>query len=123
MAGDLRATNLIDDGSGATRSFASIIAGAARTWVSLSYSGGAPTSRDSYGVSSLTDTGTGQATANWSTAFADANYGVLVTGQSNPLGNGQAPIAQRAAGTQRIDGFNDSGVAADTTLDAAAYDN
>jgi hypothetical protein len=50
-----------------------------RAWVNFNGTGTVAI-RASFNVSSITDNGTGDYTVNFTTAFADANYGTLVTG-------------------------------------------
>lgn len=52
---------------------------AAKGWVDVIYSGGAPEVSISYNVSSLSDTGTGVATVNWATDFSSTNYVAIAT--------------------------------------------
>lgn len=50
-----------------------------KAWAKVAVSAGTPSLSASYGVSGITDTGTGQLTVTWSTAFSSANYGVQVS--------------------------------------------
>lgn len=59
-------------------------------WVNFTGTG-TVTINDSYNVSSITDNGTGDYTVNWTTAFASANYSLVVT----PIANASA--ASRSA--------------------------
>ena len=51
---------------------------ASKAWIYLTYSGGTPTATVSYNVTSLTDTGTGNAAVNLTTAFSTGNYCVVI---------------------------------------------
>jgi hypothetical protein len=53
--------------------------GLAKAWVNFNGTGTVAI-RASYNVSSITDNGTGDYTVNFTTALADANYSVVVTG-------------------------------------------
>lgn len=50
-----------------------------KAWAKVTVSAGTPAISASYGVSGITDTGTGQLTVTWSTAFSSANYEVNVS--------------------------------------------
>jgi hypothetical protein len=68
----------ISNGTISTSS-ANVINGA-KAWVNFNGSGGASI-RASYNVSSVTRTGTGQYTINYTNAFSDANYSIMgITG-------------------------------------------
>lgn len=54
------------------------MAGAAKAWVNFNGTGTVAI-RESFNVSSITDNGTGNYTANFSAALADANYAVVCT--------------------------------------------
>jgi len=55
------------------------VKGSAKAWVNFN-GRGTVAIRASYNVSSITDNGTGDYTVNFTTALADANYSVVVTG-------------------------------------------
>lgn len=67
--------------------------------------------RDSYNVSSVTDSGTGYYTVNWDTDFADANYSVTVMSSSM-----HTVVIAQAAGTTQIKTYNESHAAADSAI-------
>lgn len=48
--------------------------GVSKAWIFYNYVAGVPTIQQDYGVSSLTDNGTGDATINFTTAFSSAEY-------------------------------------------------
>jgi hypothetical protein len=56
--------------------------GAAKAWIQFDGTG-TPAARASFGVSSITDNGTGDYTFNWTAAFATANYCVVATACAN----------------------------------------
>lgn len=90
--------------------------GVAKAWVYFSYSAGTPTIAASLNVTSLTDTGTGLATVNLTTAFSSSSYCATATGVSGS-GNSYAgcisSITSASAYVAR--GYNTS-TAADTDL-------
>lgn len=51
---------------------------AAKAWINFNGSG-TPTERDSYGISSITDNGTGNYTLNFTTSFSAATYGFALS--------------------------------------------
>jgi hypothetical protein len=77
MAGIICADTL-QDGAGNSTAMDNAIYGSAKAWVNFNGNGGA-TIRASYNVSSVTRTGTGQYTINFTNAMVDANYGCNVT--------------------------------------------
>lgn len=54
--------------------------GAPKAWVRFYHNAGVPTIISSYNVSSLSDEGLGQVGVNFTTAFADTNYGMISGG-------------------------------------------
>lgn len=52
---------------------------AAKAWVNLDASSGTPTARSSGNVTSLTDNGVGDFTANFTSALASANYAAVIS--------------------------------------------
>ncbi len=62
---------------------------AAKVWARIDYSGGVPTATVSYNVTSITDSSTGVAIANFTTSFSAANYASLAVGQPS----GAVPIS------------------------------
>ncbi|GEM_PF-1984298 len=73
--------------------------------VVLNYNGSTNTINKSFGVSSVTDNGTGTFTINFSTAFADANYIALAVSSNSATDTTEASaaIVDRATGSARID--------------------
>jgi len=76
MAGTIVADTL-QNGTGSTTSMDNAINGSAKAWVNFNGTGTVAI-RASYNVSSITDNGTGDYTVNFTNAFADANYAVVV---------------------------------------------
>tara|TARA_R100001163_G_C4993772_1_gene145391 strand:- start:29 stop:397 length:369 start_codon:yes stop_codon:yes gene_type:complete len=69
--------NTIQDASGGNASTSEQIAqGRAKIWAAFNQS----TVNDSFGVSSVTDNGTGNYTVNFSSSFSNTNYCALATG-------------------------------------------
>lgn len=69
---------------------------AAKVWVIFDASGAI---LDSYNVTSVTKTGTGQFTVNFTTPFASANYACIVTGRQSSGANGWGEISHGTAPT------------------------
>lgn len=66
----------ISNGTVSTSS-ANVIQGSAKAWVNFDGTGTVAI-RASYNVSSITDNGTGDYTINFTNAFADANYSIVI---------------------------------------------
>ena len=78
--------NTLQDSSGNNPSTASQIAqGRAKAWVNFNGTGTVAI-RDNFNVSSITDSGTGVYTANFTTAMANANYASVVSTGNNDKG-------------------------------------
>ena len=75
-----------------------------RAWVNFDGSGTVAI-RDDFNVSSITDNGTGDYTVNFTTAMANANYAVAISGKQNG-GSSAIPIPH----------YNDSGVMTTTSM-------
>ena len=75
MAGTI-VSDTIQNGAGTSTSTSNVIAGCAKAWVN--FNGTTAAIYSSYNVSSVTHTGTGTYTANFTTALANANY--VITG-------------------------------------------
>ena len=74
----LRLTTISNQDGSATVPSQTVISGSAKAWVNFNGTGTVAI-RASFNVSSITDNGTGDYTANFTTALADANYGVAGT--------------------------------------------
>ena len=76
---------------------ATVVNGSAKAWVNFNGTG-TIAARDSFNVASLTDDGTGNYTVNFTTAFTDANYSLILTGTygSSNAFNGTAPTTTAA---------------------------
>jgi hypothetical protein len=72
MAGTLTISTL-SDGTNSTSS-TNCIQGSAKAWVRFNGTVASPTIASSYNVSSVTKSGTGAYTVNFTNAFADTNY-------------------------------------------------
>jgi len=78
--------NTIQNTSGGSSSTpAQIEQGRAKAWVNFNGTG-TVAMRDNFNVSSITDSGTGVYTANFSTAMANANYASVVSTGNNDKG-------------------------------------
>jgi len=72
MASELR-VNTLKDASGNNSVATSVVfGGTAKAW--LNFNQIAPSTRDSFNVSSMTDTATGKYAANWTSNFDNVNY-------------------------------------------------
>ena len=78
--------NTIQDASGGNASTSEQIQqGRAKAWVNFNGTGTVAV-RDNFNVSSITDSGTGVYTANFTTAMANANYASVVSTGNNDKG-------------------------------------
>ncbi len=87
---------------------------AAKAWVNCGVTGNVLAS---YNVTSVTDTGTGQATVNYTTSFSSANYSITVSCQSASL---FANYASPATGSVLLRIWDTVGNLADPTAYSAA---
>ena len=108
MAGKL-VIDTLQDGSGNSTSATNAIQGSAKAWVNFN---GVTTAavRASYNVSSVTRNGTGDYTANFSTAFADANYAMTSssanTGPTMSIASPQLAATPFTTTTARVETRN-----------------
>jgi hypothetical protein len=93
MAGTLTISTL-SDGTNSTSS-TNCIKGSARAWVA--YNGSAQTIKSSYNVSSVTWGGAGSYTVNFTNAFADTNYCVTMSSNTNTSGGLNATYSSVAS--------------------------
>jgi hypothetical protein len=89
MAGTLVADTL-QDGAGNSTAMDNAIYGSAKAWVNFNGTSGSISS--SYNVSSVSRTGTGQYTVNFTNAFVDSNYAVCFGASQNNGSGGNANL-------------------------------
>lgn len=68
--------------------------GVSKAWARITYSGGTPSASESHNVTSVTDTGTGDARCNLTTAFAAATFGAVASSHNT---TGYANAFQQSA--------------------------
>lgn len=85
--------------------------GVAKAWVRFDGSATSVTSAAGYNIASITDNGTGNYTAFWSTAFSSSNYAV---GHSTNLANSR--IASVSSNSVQVICLDLSGTAADASI-------
>ena len=85
--------------------------GLAKVWCALNGQGTIAI-RDSFNTASLTDTGTGAHTVNYTSAFATVEYAVTVSHQENQANNA---YSGHATNSVRTDSRNDAGTYFDIT--------
>lgn len=90
---------------------------AAKAWAVANFAGALVTS---YNTSSVTDTGTGQQTFNWTTSFSSANYAAVATNTSGQARFVRIEDAGRAAGTLLLTTNNTTPANADATETSVA---
>lgn len=82
----LRLTTISNQSGSSSVPSDTVINGSAKAWVNFNGTG-VVAIRASFNVSSITDNGTGDYTVNFSTAFADANYSAVATGNGPAINN------------------------------------
>ena len=75
---NLTATNLTD-GAGTTSTFANVVDGSSKAWMSLTGTGTISVD-DSLNISSASDVGTGRYTQNYSSAFSSGTKSLVMSG-------------------------------------------
>jgi hypothetical protein len=90
--------------------------GVAKAWGIVTYSGGTPTLAANFGISGITDSGTGSLTVTMSTAMSSANYAIVAT-IALSSGTGGWNVLESSISTTafRIDVTNFAGTALDPT--------
>ena len=73
--GKVKTTTIADELDTESTAVTNVINGSAKAWVD--YNGLGAAIRDSFNISSVTDSGTGEFDVNFTTAFSDANYCVV----------------------------------------------
>ena len=107
----LKVTTIANVADSESTDVTNVINGSAKAWVNFDGTG-TPSIRQAFNVSSITDNGTGDFTANFTTAFSDADYSSVVTDNwygmaytvSNPSASGLRVFSRTDSG-----GLNDSG--------------
>ena len=80
-----------------------VVDGSAKAWVNFNGTGTVAI-RAAFNVSSITDNGVGNYTANFTTALADANYAPVVTSENAP-GSAYANLGSTAQTTTALNIF------------------
>lgn len=83
----LRLTTIANQGNTASVPSETVINGSAKAWVNFNGTGTVAI-RASFNVSSITDNGTGDYTANFTNALTDANYSFSVNASSPAVSSG-----------------------------------
>ena len=99
MAGTIVADTL-QNGAGTSTSMDNAINGSAKAWVNWTYAASVLTIRASYNTSSVTRTGAGAYTVNFTNAFVDTNYVIFVNAGYATNASTYAPITTVVSSTQ-----------------------
>lgn len=113
------------DGSGVLKVQSNGVTTNALAWVNFNGTGTVAI-RSSYNVSSITDNGTGDYTVNFTNAFADTNYVLLITGGDTGGATAIAfgPTVPPTTTTSRIAVVNSAGALSDrTNINVAVFGN
>lgn len=94
--------------------------GIAKFFAQITYVTGTPSATTSYNVSSLTDTGVGQVTVNFTKLFSSTNFCVVGMKETGQLDK-ELAYSTRTTGSVLILNFDDAGLAADTNCCVAGY--
>jgi len=117
----LKVNTLTDTAATKSVPIEDVVNGVARAWVNFNGTGTVAI-RASYNISSITDNGTGDYTANFTTALVDANFSVAGIPQRSSAGGtswnglyGNSGQTQTTT-TVRIQHFNAANTAEDATI-------
>jgi len=91
-----------------------VVDGSAKAWVNFNGTG-TIAARDSLNLSSLTDNTTGDYTASWSSALANASYSALYGAGVVAVISAQERLHTIAAGSYRIEMNEDNSAATDSS--------
>lgn len=89
-----------------------VVRGTAKAWISWTYSSSTPTTRDSFNITSNTDTGTGDAAFNLTNAM-DSRFNPCCTSGSQHATTGNALVDKDSSSIYAMRLFNNSGSATD----------
>jgi hypothetical protein len=125
MASELR-VNTLKDAAGNNSIATSYVAnGSAKVWVNFDGTASGAAARDSFGVSSMDDNGTGDYDVNLSSAMSNANYAVVVgQGRYNEGSySGQYEISVATVATTSLQVFSNTvaSAKADYSYNAIAF--
>ena len=116
MAGTVVASYL-NDGT-TSGSTTDMVKGSARAWVNFNGTGTVAI-RASYNVSSITDSGTGDYTVNFTTAMVDINYSTLATGTNTGSSYGAYIIGNELARQRTVNSWSIASLAYNAGQDAS----
>ena len=112
MASELRVTTIANNAGSESVNTTYVVNGSAKMWQGWAYSGGTPTSDDSFNVSSITDTGTGEAAFNLTSSMSSTTGNSVVCGSNHATeGNTLADKDSASIFAQRL--FANGGTATD----------
>jgi len=102
---EIRVTTLKDTSGGNSSTTEQIASGRAKAWVNFN---GVSTVaiRANFNVNSITDNGTGDYTANFTTAMADANFSYALSGKQDGANCGHSSPSTFATGSLRFQTYN-----------------
>jgi len=112
MASELRVNTLKDSAGNNSIGMSYVAEGSAKVWIQFTM--GTPTIQSSFNISSMTDTGTGDAAANITNAF-DSATGYSLTGGGNHHTLGNDVVDNDSASVISYRQFNNSSAVADGT--------
>ena len=89
-----------------------VVRGTAKAWIAWYYSSSTPSTRDSFNITSNTDTGTGDAAFNLTNAM-DGRFNPAVTSGSQHATTGNCLVDKDSSSIYAMRLFNNSGAATD----------
>jgi hypothetical protein len=97
----IRVNDIRDSGGGNSSTPAQIFSGRAKAWVNFNGSG-TVAMRGNYNVNSITDNGSGDYTANFSSSLPNANYSCVGCCGNSSFGGMAFQVAQKSVGGTAI---------------------
>ena len=112
MANGKLIADTIEHNTGISVTTDNVVRGTAKAWIAWVYSSNAPATRDSFNISSNTDTGTGDAAFNLTNAM-DGRFNPAATSGSQHATTGNCLVDKDSSSIYAMRLFNNSGAATD----------
>ena len=112
MANGKLIADTIEHNTGISVTTDNVVRGTAKAWIAWFYSSSTPSSRDSFNISSNTDTGTGDAAFNLTNAM-DGRFNPACTSGNQHATTGNCLVDKDSSSIYAMRLFNNSGAATD----------
>ena len=112
MANGKLIADTIEHNTGISVTTDNVVRGTAKAWIAWYYSGGVPSTRDSFNITSNTDTGTGDAAFNLTNAM-DGRFNPACTSGNQHATTGNCLVDKDSSSIYAMRLFNNSGAATD----------